>query len=297
MTELPAGLSLDPEHGLIRLSPLPTAEEVDQFYAEEFYSRAQGSFVNDSSLGNMEGESEYHRMCYEDYQFLIERHLLSDATTPSLLDIGCGYGHWMHFMRDKGFKVRGLEPVQEGVDWARQMGLEVECSPIEGFEPSGSSRYEVVTMLNVLEHLRDPVSTLGSVARDYCSDGGLLLLKVPNEFNSLQLLANETFQLGNWWIARPQHINYFNSKSLTSVLNRSGFDVIDMVGTFPMEIFLLLGQLYVGDPDTGKQCHNRRVGFEKLARKMGQVSLLRSFYSDLAKAGLGREIVALCQLR
>ena len=55
-----------------------------------------------------------------------------------------------------------------------------------------------------------------------------------------------------------------------------------------MEIFLLMGEVYVGNQELGKACHNKRVEFEKVMRKHNKSDKLMQFYEALAKLDLGR---------
>ena len=61
-----------------------------------------------------------------------------------------------------------------------------------------------------------------------------------------------------------------------------------MQGSFPMEMFLLMGDVYVGNQELGKKCHNKRVEFEKVMRKQNKTEKLMLFYEALAKLDLGR---------
>jgi hypothetical protein len=63
-----------------------------------------------------------------------------------------------------------------------------------------------------------------------------------------------------------------------------GFETVYSQSDFPMEMFLLMGENYVGNPEVGSRCHARRVRFD-----LGlQPELRRKMYSALASAGVGR---------
>lgn len=50
----------------------------------------------------------------------------------------------------------------------------------------------------------------------------------------------------------PEHINYFNFESITRLLERNGFSIIEITSTFPLELFLLMGDNYIGNNEIGK---------------------------------------------
>ena len=56
-------------------------------------------------------------------------------------------------------------------------------------------------------------------------------------------------------------------------------------------MFLVMGDVYVGNPTLGKQCHNKRVTFEKVMRKHGKEEKLIKFYQAIADCDLGRQVV------
>ena len=54
----------------------------------------------------------------------------------------------------------------------------------------------------------------------------------------------------------------------------------------------MMGEVYVGDGAKGKECHRRRVNFERLMRKHGKDEKLKNFYRSMAELDLGRQVVA-----
>jgi hypothetical protein len=78
-------------------------------------------------------------------------------------------------------------------------------------------------------------------------------------------------------------------------LKSIGFKILDVEASFPLEIFLLFGDNYIKNPVLGKECHKKRIMFEKNLLKYGRVGLLNSFYKSLADLGLGRTITIYAQ--
>jgi SAM-dependent methyltransferase len=235
----------------------------------------------------LEGEEEADRerewrraTWYTDIQVLIE------TTGPSasrVLDVGAGTGEFLSYMQDEGYEVVGLEPSSKIGEKAKSKGLEVYNKTIEEFVESGGDSFDVVTLFHVLEHVPNPVEVIES-AYSLLRPGGILVVKVPNEFNSLQVSARESLSLDDWWIVPPVHINYFDYDSLEAIIQSAGFTVEEKIGDFPMETFLLMGENYVDDQDVGSKCHEKRMQFEKSLP--GEVR--RMLYKKLADAGLGR---------
>ncbi|MCX5749173.1 MAG: class I SAM-dependent methyltransferase [Candidatus Saganbacteria bacterium] len=279
----------DPKHDYLRIDPIPTQQEVERYYKEEFYSSAYKQF-NDSSLKVQKEEQEFFKSRWESICNIC-MNIYGGLEGLSLFDIGFGYAQALLYFREKGMKVSGLEPSPEGVEYAKSQGLDVFQSGIEDFSCVGSRRYDIVTLINVLEHLRDPADVLMNIKKQLLKPNGLLVLDVPNEFNDFQTAANEEYSLDEWWVCPPNHINYFSGNSLSKLLNDCGYEIKSKEASFPLEIFLLMGDIYVGNNELGGICHNKRVKFEYLMKKHGKGQKLTKFYQALADLDLGRQTV------
>jgi 2-polyprenyl-3-methyl-5-hydroxy-6-metoxy-1,4-benzoquinol methylase len=137
----------------------------------------------------------------------------------SLLDIGCGTGWTTNVWQRAGVEVTGLEPSQVRGDLARtKYGFRVIRCYIEELE--NSEMFDVVTMRHVLEHFEDPFAVLGKVA-PHLRDAGLLVIVVPN----INCIGRYLFE-SKWSWVLPWHCSFFSPASLTTLLDRAGFDVV-----------------------------------------------------------------------
>ena len=68
-------------------------------------------------------------------------------------------------------------------------------------------------------------------------------------------------------------------------------DVVLREATFPIDLFLLMGEHYVGDDKLGRRCHARRKTLELNLVAGGRNDLKRRLYRLLAELGIGREVV------
>jgi hypothetical protein len=123
--------------------------------------------------------------------------------------------------------------------------------------------------------------------------GGLICIRVPNDFTEIQLSAQKHLNKKEWWIAVPDHINYFDFQSLHHLLEAAGFEVFYSQGDFPMELFLYMGEDYIGLPDVGKRCHQKRVNFDMTVPG----ELRRRMYQALAAIGVGRNCLVFGRLK
>jgi len=135
----------------------------------------------------------------------------------SMLDVGCGYGFWMKFCRDRGLEVFGLDSSSEVVDWAKKnLGLPVEKIFLEDFQ--SSKRYDSVVLCDILEHLTNPNEQLQKM-HSFLSEDSVVYIQVPN-FLGFKLPPGHGFGL-------PFHLWQFSYRSLKKLLEKNGFKVLN----------------------------------------------------------------------
>ncbi len=279
----------DPKHHYRRVEPLPTVAEVEKYYKEDFYSEANPAF-NDSSLEVQQKDKEFFDSRWKRIYDVCEE-FLGNISSKNIYDIGFGYAQTLLYFKERGLTCSGIEPSQEGVDYALGKGINAKQGGIEDEKSYFTeTKQDIVLLINVLEHLRTPFETLVNIKQHLIADNGVLIIDVPNEYNAFQLAANAEYNLKDWWLAPPKHINYFSPSSLEKLLDQAGFTVVKKESSFPIEMFLLFGDVYVGNNELGSACHKKRVHFEYLMRKHGYQDKLNSFYESLASLELGRQI-------
>lgn len=283
-----ANIIKDPDFGYLRVDPIPTQSEVEKFYLKDFYS-ANEVYFNDSSLLVQEEQSEFFNLRWDAIFKVCEDFFDLNIKEKKLFDIGFGFAQALIYFKSKGLKVSGLEPSLEGFQYAKSKGLNVYNAEIENFKEI-NDKFDIVFLNNVLEHLRKPADTLNRIKEELLLKNGLLVVDVPNDFNDFQIIANREYNLDQWWVYPPNHINYFSHDSLKKLLENCGYKIFYCTSSFPIDIFLLFGDQYVGNPNLGSSCHQKRMNFEKLMVKYGKEEKLKNLYHSFAKLNLGRQI-------
>ena len=283
------------EFGFYQVTPTPSAEEITKFYADEFYTDEYKNF-NDASLEVQIKEKAFFEGRWSDiYDNFLE--INKDLKKgDSILDIGCGWAQALLFFKEKGFDCYGFDPAIEAVEYGCKKGLNIKHAGLDGMDVFENKKFEMVTMFNVLEHLANPSQTINQI-KEILQPNGILAIDVPNEFNDFQTAGRDVHGLDDWWVAPPNHLNYFSKDSLVNFLESHGFSVEISESSFPLEMFLLFGENYVKDGNLGGQCHKKRVLFEENLRKHGKASTLKNFYRVLADLNLGRQVSVFCKLK
>ena len=135
--------------------------------------------------------------------------------------MGCGGGLFLGLMRERGFRVAGLDFSREAaaIAWRRQQ-VPAVCALLE-HAPFRAQSLAGITMFHVLEHLYDPRAYLRS-AHDLLAPGGRLVVQVPNA-------ASWQFRLlGRSWngVDVPRHLFDFRGSDVEKLLESCGFEVV-----------------------------------------------------------------------
>lgn len=280
---------MHPDYGFLQIKPTPSAEEITGFYSNEFYSGEYKNF-NDSSLEVQMENRNFYEGGWSDMAFNMESLLGRQLVDLSLLDVGCGWAQCLLYFASKGMKCYGFDPAPEAIAYGVDKGLNLRCAGMDKMDVFEGQLFDVVMLNNVLEHLANPVAAVSEIRRKVLKPGGLIIIDVPNEFNEFQIAGRDLHGLSDWWVAPPAHLNYFSRDSLQKMLQDCGYEVGLAEASFPLELFLLFGECYVGDESIGKECHLKRVAFEENLRRLGHEAKLREFYKALASINLGRQI-------
>jgi len=279
---------VDPTYGYRRLEPMPSDSEFERFYESEYYDllRKGGRAPELRRLLGGGEEAERERAWLRDTLYAdITAELSERGSGKQVLDVGCGQGELLRWLAEQGFEPHGIEPSEDAVALARERGLKARTATLEELlaESDPPKTYDAVLLLNVLEHVPDAAAMVQGIHR-LLEPGGFLYVRVPNDFNPLQAVAREKLGVEPWWVAVPDHVNYFDVSSLCDLGGRCGFEPVDVQADFPMELFLLMGRNYIGDPEVGAACHAERVEME---RSMPS-DLRRNVFRSFAERGIGR---------
>ncbi len=270
--------------GFAHLDPLPDPDTLRATYRRHYYDTVKPDY-----LAKETSEQSFWRLEYDDKLDAIEA--LRAGARGRLLDVGCSGGFFLAHAAARGWDGVGIEPSEQAAAHARGLGVQVVERFLDDVEWAALGTFDVVHLKLVLEHLADPARVLAT-ARAQLAPGGIVCVQVPNDFNRLQAAVRATLATPPWWVAPPFHVNYFTPQTLRALCARVGLAVVRESTNFPMEVFLLMGEHYVGDDVVGRACHRRRMALEERLAAAGLNEMRRRFYDALAAAGLGREIIA-----
>lgn len=197
--------------GLIFNAVMPSEQELAMIYTEEYY-KSGDSLVR--------GYSNY----LEDRSNITEtatrriKDIEKFKSGGSLLDVGCAFGFFLDVARERGWTTTGVEISQFAAEYAaRELQLNVINHNIESWECQAMA-YDVITMWDLVEHLRDPLGTLQKLASALKEDG-ILVLSTP-DIDSLPAKVMKEKWLG--WKLQNEHLYYFSYTTLEQMLWSAG---------------------------------------------------------------------------
>ena len=144
----------------------------------------------------------------------------AEAGSSTLLEIGCGRGELLCRAAARGIKVTGVELSEHACAEARSRLKEGQGEVIQGeigLFAGQKERFDYIVFCDVLEHIRDQRAFLKTVF-DLLKPDGKILCVVP----SLDSWSARFFKT-NWIEFKLDHLFYYNTKNLRSILFQKGF--------------------------------------------------------------------------
>lgn len=282
--------------GFYQCDPLPSDEELSQYYTNKYFQEGHGSY----SVSYSSEEISYLELKAS----LIYRktiQLMSESGKgKTLLDIGCGEGWIMHEFNNQGTKVFGIDFSRYGMekfhphllDFFKQGDL---YNLIEE-QISSRSKFDFLTLVNVIEHVTHPVLLINRIKK-MMHEKSILVIVAPNDYSPLHQLLLEKKKISKeFWICYPDHLSYFNKESMCNLLDDQGFAVRSIVADNPVDLNLLNDNSnYIEDPNKGKNVHLFRVRADNFLGSLDIDNLLR-IYEILGSMGVGRDLNYFCSL-
>ena len=225
--------TVDPEFNFCRCescgyvfdSPRPSFAEISAFYSQ---AGKYDAWLKEEPARDMLWERRLKK-------------LLQSGATGRLLDIGAGYGQFLHHARPFFTEVTGTEVSESAVALAKvKYGLTLLAGPVDDLSLPPQS-FDVITLFHVLEHVPDPrnlVNRCHAILRPQ----GFLVIAVPNDVlawaskikkigKNLGIKAFQKFSpkvgISRAGASREIHLSHFTPAVLRQLLENSGLRIIE----------------------------------------------------------------------
>jgi 2-polyprenyl-3-methyl-5-hydroxy-6-metoxy-1,4-benzoquinol methylase len=196
---------------LIITSPRPNEENIRKYYESIDY-------ISHSA----KTESFFNKIYFLARNIAItNKRKLIEQYNPvgKLLDIGCGTGSFIRYMKQNEWEPTGVEPSAK----ARKIAQETAIDIVEKIEDIKDQKFNVITMWHVLEHIHDVNKTILKIKELLKSDG-TLFIAVPN-YKSYDAKYYTTT-----WAAYdvPRHLWHFSQEIIKKLLQKHNLEVISI---------------------------------------------------------------------
>lgn len=212
------------------MDPLPSDEELSVYYASY----------------DQDGRVDLSRKWTSDFPRLRKAfHWLSGDVDPRdfvrvpkgarVLDYGCGHAGYLREFHERGVAITGAEIAGHLVAACQEAGFDVR--QVEGFSriPFGDAEFDVIYLMQVFEHLRDPHQFMAELAR-ILRPGGSLYLALPNAASIWRRVFGFNWVSG--WFA-PFHLFHYDRRTLAHLASKHHLRVVESWSRTPVSWFRL----------------------------------------------------------
>lgn len=225
------------------INPRPSLDILNWFYQES----KNYSFWNKHIFPATE-KSRHDNIIVPRVKKTIELCQKYNVKTDSILEIGAGFGTFCIEIQSKGLfkRVIAVEPTPSLAETCRKKGIETIELPIEKIEFSEKESFNVVVNFEVIEHVFAPRDFLIHTF-NLLKPGGIVIISCPNyrgfETETLGIISDSIDH---------EHLNYFNPKSISTLLDFCGFKVLEIFTPGKLDADLVRKKILDGEFDSSK---------------------------------------------
>lgn len=137
----------------------------------------------------------------------------------NVLDVGAGFGLFSALLlKCKDFRITIVEPVLDP-NYINKNEILYHKKNVEEFLKFNKNKYDLILLIDVLEHFKDPLLNLKKLKKILKSDG-YIIIQVPN-YKSLMAKSCTNWA---WWMVE-EHKFHFSPKSIYYLLKKAGYNI------------------------------------------------------------------------
>ena len=192
---------------------MPDTDTLAKYYDEDYYGRGSGKFI-------WPVEKIIHLS-----RSLRAKAIQRYVAKGRVLDVGCGRGLMLKYLKDRGYDVDGVELDTVAAERASNALDQDIFVTLEDVRERLPLQYEAVCFWHSLEHLPDPGKAL-ETADSLLAPGGLLVISAPHMEGLPSRLSGQSWL----HLDMPRHLVHFDMKSLTLFMkNNSRMKVLQFL--------------------------------------------------------------------
>ena len=204
------------------MNPQPNAEEILKHYPKKYFPFMSNSPTNINKMLYRTFYSKNGSFLFKIIFSPLKPFMRSyvKKLNGKLLDVGCGSGDFLIFMREHGMQCYGVEPGEFNKKLMKENGIKVLNTTLK------KARYEkdyfdIITINHVLEHVSNPEETLKELYRILKPNGTLIIATPQSNCIAYKIFGRDWTQLDV-----PRHLFIFSTKILEKYATKIGFKFV-----------------------------------------------------------------------
>lgn len=202
---------------LIFIDPLPEPPMLEVIYPKNYYAYCTHNysrFIKDMRARQLDGKV---------HKFLTKSNK-DNVNGIQILEIGCGRGDLLLAFRRANTTtlITGIDFSEESIAYIKKLGFHGQAGNITEMNFNGQ-KFDLVVCQQLLEHLHNPLVFLQKV-KSWLAKDGVFILETPGVESIDRMIFKGCW--GGYHI--PRHFFLFSEKTLKMILDKCGFEVIDI---------------------------------------------------------------------
>ncbi len=259
----------------------PRADELNEYYSKKYFK---------TNLRYAEKSKNFEEEYYKNQSlirfFFVKKYL--KIKKPSLLDLGAGTGRFIHYVSKHCKKVVGVDFSNNQLRYKLAQNTSFLAEEPVKFINKKKLEYNIITLNNIIEHALEPKEIFLKL-KQKIKKNTFILVSIPNDFSSHQkFFIKKKLVSKKYWLSFPDHLHYFDSKSFHKYTSSLGYQIIDEITDFPVELLLFEKNFNYVDKNIGKSVHYLRCNCVNYLCKNNNIFQVINFFKSISKLGLGR---------
>lgn len=216
-------------------------EKISEYYSENYFYSDNDKFAY-KDYDELEG---LKAVTFQDRLQDLDQYV---TRGKKLLDVGCATGLFVREACQSGWDAYGVDISRYAVELAnkktngRCYHASAETWPFE------EESFDVITALDCIEHVQDPIKFL-KVCLKFLKDEGIILLETPNVDGVMAAVMRRRWP----YYRPPEHLVYFGKGSIKIALERVGCKLIYVKPSYKtVNLNYVAEQLYLTTPLLGE---------------------------------------------
>lgn len=185
-------------------------------------------------LAQKDFDSVVKRSLRRNFVYCLVVSFLKEIGGKNILDIGAGQGIFLSYAKKLGYKTYGTEVSQETIDVLKNNCPFTETfksDNLEYFPENWPQKYDVISCLDVIEHVENPVLVAERI-KNKLDKNGFLIISVPNRnryYYKFLGLVDDFVPKEHGGDNPPYHLTFWTKKSSENFLKKIGFNNFQII--------------------------------------------------------------------